>query len=86
MIQMSSVFGEQERSMLRSRVFAGLDRYRQHGDKLGRHKVAPKVEDAIRKHLRTGNSILKLATIVGCGSGTVQRVKREMAEQLVGTA
>jgi hypothetical protein len=40
-------------------------------------------EDAIRKHLRAGGGILKVAALVGCGSGTVQRIKREMAEQLV---
>jgi DNA invertase Pin-like site-specific DNA recombinase len=73
MIQMASVFGEQERSMLR---------VRQQGKRLGRPKVAPKVEDAIRSHLRVGMGILKVAALVGVGSGTVQRVKREMAEQL----
>ena len=50
MIQMASAFGEQERSMLRSRVLAGLDRYRRQGGKLGRPMASPKVEDAIRKH------------------------------------
>ena len=68
--------------MLRSRVLAGLDRVRQQGKKLGRPKVSPKVENAIRTHLSTGNGILKVAALVGVGSGTVQRVKREMAEQL----
>src|SRR5207342_796797 len=48
MIQMASVFGEQERSMLRARVLAGLERVRQQGTKLGRPKVSPKVENAIR--------------------------------------
>jgi DNA invertase Pin-like site-specific DNA recombinase len=79
MIQMASVFGEQERAMLRSRVLAGLDRVRQQGKKLGRPKVSPKVENTIRKHLEAGNGILKVAALVGVGSGTVQRVKREMA-------
>ena len=78
MIQMASVFGEQERSMLRSRVLAGLDRVRQQGKKLGRPKVSPKVENAIRTHLSAGKGILKVAALVGGGSGTVQRVKREM--------
>jgi DNA invertase Pin-like site-specific DNA recombinase len=82
MIQMASVFGEQERSMLRSRVLAGLERVRQQGKRLGRPKVSPKVENAIRTHLSAGNGILKVAALVGVGSGTVQRVKREMAEQL----
>jgi DNA invertase Pin-like site-specific DNA recombinase len=86
MIQMASVFGEQERSMLRSRVLAGLERVRQQGGKLGRPKVSSKVENAIRKHLRAGNGILKVAAIIGCGSGTVQRVKREMALKFVEAA
>jgi DNA invertase Pin-like site-specific DNA recombinase len=83
MIQMASVFGEQERSMLRSRVLAGLERVRAQGKKLGRPKVPPKVENAIRTHLSAGNGILKVAALVGCGSGTVQRVKREMMGELV---
>ena len=41
MIQMASVFGEQERQIIRSRVLAGLDRVRQQGKKLGRPKVSP---------------------------------------------
>ena len=86
MIQMASVFGEQEREIIRSRVLAGLDRVRQQGKKLGRPKVSPKIEDAIRRHLSAGNGILKVAALVGVGSGTVQRVKREMAEQLAETA
>jgi DNA invertase Pin-like site-specific DNA recombinase len=86
MIQMASVFGEQERAMLRARVLAGLDPVRQQGKKLGRPKVAPKVENAIRTHLNAGNGILKVAALVGCGSGTVQRVKREMAGELAEAA
>ena len=82
MLQMASVFGEQERQMIRSRVQAGLDRCRAQGTKLGRPKVGRKVEEAIRHHLSAGHGILKVAAMVGVGSGTVQRVKREMAEQL----
>ena len=86
MIQMASVFGEQERQIIRSRVVAGLDRVRQQGRKLGRPKVSPKTEDAIRRHLSAGKGILKVAALVGVGSGTVQRVKREMARQLADAA
>jgi DNA invertase Pin-like site-specific DNA recombinase len=78
MIQMASVFGEQERSILRSRVLAGLERVRAQGGKLGRPKVSPKVENAIRTHLSAGKGILKVAALVGVGSGTVQRVRQEM--------
>jgi hypothetical protein len=48
--------------------------------------VSPRIEDAIRRHLSAGHGILKVATIVGVGSGIVQRVKREMARQLVEAA
>jgi hypothetical protein len=45
--------------------------------------VSPKTEDAIRRHLSAGNGILKVAALVGVGSGTVQRVKREIAAAMV---
>ncbi len=83
MIQMASVFGEQERQIIRERVLAGLERVREQGQTLGRPKVPAEVENAIRAHLRARNGVLKVARIVGCGSGTVQRVKREMAQQVV---
>ena len=73
------MFGEHERQMIRSRVVAGLNRVREQGKKLGRPTIGSKVEDAIRQHLDAGHGILKVARIVGCGSGTVQRIKREMA-------
>jgi DNA invertase Pin-like site-specific DNA recombinase len=79
MIQMASVFGEQERQMIRSRVVAGLNRVREQGKKLGRPMIGNKVEDAIRQQLDAGHGILKVARIVGVGSGTVQSIKREMA-------
>ena len=52
------------------------------GKKLGRPKVAAKVEAAIREQLSAGSGILKVAAMVGVGSGTVQRVKREMVAEL----
>jgi DNA invertase Pin-like site-specific DNA recombinase len=82
MMQMATVFAELERSMIRSRVMAGLDRVRAQGKKsLGRPPIGRKVEDAIRQQLGAGHGILKVAKLVGCGSGTVQRVKREMVGQ-----
>jgi DNA invertase Pin-like site-specific DNA recombinase len=86
MIQMASVFDEQERSMLRARVLAGLDRVRQQGKKLGRPKVSLKVENAIRAHLTAGKGILKVAALVGVGSGTVQHAKRERGDELAEAA
>jgi hypothetical protein len=52
----------------------------------GERKVAPKVENAIRTHLSAGKGILKVAALVGVGSGTVQRVKRAMADELAEAA
>jgi len=79
MIQMACVFGELEREMIRARVIAGLNRVREQGGRLGRPTIGRKVEETIRQQLAAGHGILKVAKIVGCGSGTVQRVKREMA-------
>ena len=67
-------------------VIAGLERVRQQGKRLGRPSVSAEIEDAIRRHLRAGIGILKVAAMVGCGSGTVQRVKREMAQELARAA
>ena len=79
MMQMATVFAELERSMIRSRVKAGLGRVREQGKKLGRPQIGRKVEDAIRQQLGIGHGVLKVAKLVGVGSGTVQRVKREMS-------
>lgn len=80
MIQMACVFGELEREMIRARVVAGLNRVREEGiKKLGRPMVGRKTEEAIRHQLGAGHGIVKVAKIVGVGSSTVQRIKREMA-------
>jgi hypothetical protein len=55
---------------------------RQEGRKLGRTRASPKVKDAIGTHLRAGEGILKVAALVGVGSGTGRRVNREMAGEL----
>ena len=87
MMQMASVFGELERELIRARVVAGLNRVREQGIKrLGRPRVGPKTEEAIRHQLQSGHGILKVASTLGVGSGTVQRVKREMTGQVVDAA
>jgi hypothetical protein len=67
-------------------ALVGRERVRRLGKTLGRPKVPAQVESAIRTHLAAGNGILKVARMVGCGSGTVQRVRRELAEKLVEAA
>jgi DNA invertase Pin-like site-specific DNA recombinase len=79
----TAAFAEFERDMIRSRVNAGLARARARGMKLGRPKVSAKVEAAIRESLAAGTGILKTARTVGVGSGTVQRIKAELAAACV---
>jgi DNA invertase Pin-like site-specific DNA recombinase len=87
MMQMACVFGELEREMIRARVVAGLNRVREQGiKKLGRPQVGRKIEESIRRQLGAGHGILKVAKLVGCGSGTVQRIKREMAATMAEAA
>lgn len=78
MFGMMSVFAEFERSMIQSRVKAGLERAKAQGVKLGRKPIAPKVEAAIKARLAEGTGMLKIAAELRVGSGTVQRVAREM--------
>jgi DNA invertase Pin-like site-specific DNA recombinase len=78
MFQMLGVFSEFERSMIQSRVKAGLDRARANGVHLGRKPTPAKVEAAIREKLAAGVGMLKVAAQCHVGSGTVQRIKREM--------
>jgi DNA invertase Pin-like site-specific DNA recombinase len=80
MFQMMGVFAEFERAMIRERVKAGLDRARAQGKRLGRPTIDARTETAIRKALRKGDAgIRKIATRLGVGTGTVQKIKAEMA-------
>ena len=80
MFQMCGVFAEFERAMIVSRVNAGLKRALANGKTLGRPKIAANTEASIRKALATRDrGILKIASEFGVGSGTVQRIKAEMA-------
>jgi hypothetical protein len=61
-------------------IKSGLARAKAQGKRLGRPTVAADKEAAVRAALGAGNGILKTAAMVGIGTGTVQRIKREMAE------
>lgn len=78
MFGMLGVFAEFERAMIQSRVNAGLERARAAGQRLGRPRVAAKIQAAIRARLQAGEGVLKVAKAVGVGTSTVQRIKREM--------
>ena len=80
MFQMLGVFAEFERSMIVARVHAGLKRARKEGKRLGRPSIAPAVEARVKAALAKGGlGMLKIADQCGVGSGTVQRIKAEMA-------
>ena len=78
MFQVTGAFAEFERSMIRQRVHAGLKRAVEQGKQLGRPRIDSATERRIQSHLRKGTGILKVAEIVGVGTGTVQRIKQEM--------
>src|SRR5262249_13572306 len=79
MVQVTGAFAEFERSMIRQRVKAGLRRAVEQGKQLGRPRIEPALEKRILSHLRKGTGILKVASICGVGTGTVQRIKEEMS-------
>lgn len=79
MFGMMAVFAEFERSLIRERVNAGLNRARAQGKRLGRPTTAPDKSAAIRQAIARGNKgLLKIASEFGVGSSTVQRIKAEM--------
>jgi DNA invertase Pin-like site-specific DNA recombinase len=82
MFQMLGVFAEFERSIIVSRVKQGMERARTIGTKSGKAIGRPMIRDCradqIRASLAGGCGIIKTAKLVGCGVGTVQRIKMEM--------
>jgi DNA invertase Pin-like site-specific DNA recombinase len=80
MFQMMGVFAEFERAMIRERVNAGLARAREQGKTLGRPRLDGNTEKAIRKALQKGDiGMRKIAVKFGVATGTVQRIKAELA-------
>jgi len=80
MFQMMGVFAEFERAMIRERVNAGLNRARAEGKTLGRPRIDPAIEKAIRGALKKGNAgIRKIATAFNVGTSTVQRIRDEVS-------
>ena len=78
LFQMLGVFAELEREMIVARVNAGMARAKINGTRSGKAIGRPRrVTDAdIRAQLAKGQGILKTAKLLGCGSGTVQRVAK----------
>lgn len=73
---MCGVFAEFERSIIRERIGAGLARAKANGKRLGRPRVDPEVEEAIRQALAKRNKgMRKIADELRVGVSVVQRVK-----------
>jgi len=77
LFQMLGVFSEFERAMIQDRVRAGLERAKAQGKVLGRPRVSKAVERSIRRERAKGKGIRRIATDLGVGVGTVQRVVRK---------
>jgi DNA invertase Pin-like site-specific DNA recombinase len=71
MFQMLGVVAEFERSMIQSRVKAGLERAKAQGKKLGRPKTTEQTKQAILKARSEGKGIRKIASELHVGVGTV---------------
>jgi DNA invertase Pin-like site-specific DNA recombinase len=76
--QLTGAFAEFERTMIRQRIKAGLRRAVAQGVKLGRPKVDSAIERRVRKQLAKGLGILKVARSLGIGTGTMQRIAKEL--------
>jgi DNA invertase Pin-like site-specific DNA recombinase len=76
--QMTGVFAEFEREMIRERVAAGLERARARGKRLGRPSISPRTEKAILAAYENGRSKRAIARELGISDGTVRRVIAEM--------
>jgi DNA invertase Pin-like site-specific DNA recombinase len=80
MFQVCGAFAEFERSMIRQRVRAGLKRARNEGKRLGRPTIDPAIVRKVQIALAKGDEGMhKIAARYGVGTGTVQRIKAEMA-------
>ncbi len=74
---MLGVFAEFERSIISSRVRAGLEKAKARGQKLGRKAVPPIIKKQIRELREDGLSQTKIANRVGLSQAKVSQVLRE---------
>lgn len=79
LFQMCGVFAEFERSMIQSRVKAGLDTARARGKKLGRPQASNETCERIRALAAEGMGQLRISKSLSVGVSTVRRVLSEGA-------
>lgn len=70
---------EFERALIAERVRAGMARAKAQGKHVGRPRIPPEKEAAIRRDLIAGRSLRSSIKAHGVGSKTVQRIKSELA-------
>ena len=73
MFQMCGVFAEFERSLIRERVLAGLDRARSQGKRLGRPPVPPILIEKMKRMREEGMTLTAIAKKVGVSVGKVHQ-------------
>jgi len=79
LFQMLAVFAEFERSMIRSRIAAGVQRARANNVRFGRPPMPVYRLERVKKALRDGQSIRAAAKATGVSTASVQRIKRSMS-------
>jgi DNA invertase Pin-like site-specific DNA recombinase len=73
---MLGVFSEFERSMIRDRVMAGLDRARSSGKRLGRPRTTPFTVQRIQAALDQGRGVRETARLLKVSAAKVSEVRR----------
>jgi DNA invertase Pin-like site-specific DNA recombinase len=79
MLSFFALIAEMERDFIASRVADGVALARSKGKQIGRAKTSKEKEQQIINLRKQNIGMLKIAKIVGVGSGTVQRVVKEQA-------
>lgn len=78
LFMLSGVFAEFEKSIITSRINAGLARARAQGVRFGRPNLSLERRTKVQKALDQGLSVRATAKATGVSSASVQRIKRSM--------
>ena len=79
MFQMLGVFAEFERSLIKERVKAGLQRAKAKGQRLGRPPVPANTKEQVLEAHSAGMSLRKIAREIGVSVGTVHNLLKDAA-------
>lgn len=89
MLSIASTFANMELALIKERLNSGREKYIRNGGKLGRKKGSTKTEKQILKehsdvvkYLKQGQSIRNTMKLTDKSSGTVQKVKKLISEEI----